>query len=115
MADAILSPHLPHEQEGIGPHGHPPRSGLHEVRERRYQPAIFGHVVRRLPQGALELGTDRAVWRLDSDAVAGRAGIAARSAVNVGHERRTGRHGWSTVAVPPGGSTKCKIRLQLSH
>ena len=82
----VVAEHLLHQQERIGSHVELIAAVALRPLERREQRAVFGDVVGRDADRLRELLDQRAVGLLDADAEAGRAGIAARAAVDVGDD-----------------------------
>jgi hypothetical protein len=79
---SVLSGHLLHEKERVGPHDEPLDAVPRRPGERRQQAAILRDVVRRHTERFLQLH-DRTIVSLDPDAIGRRAWIATRSAVDV--------------------------------
>ena len=75
---------------------------------------VMGDVVRRDAERAAQLSQHRAVVIDDVRAVAGRAGVAPRAAVEVRRDHEAGGAGGAGEAGEVGG-TKYRMRWQLSH
>ena len=83
MLHLVLASHLLHEELRVCLDPHFAVPVRDRISQRGEQPVVFRDVVGRDSEAAVQFLDQRAVIRLDADPVAGRAGVAARAAVDI--------------------------------
>jgi hypothetical protein len=103
ILDLVLATHLLHQQLGVRADLHAALLVINRPLQRGEQAVVFGDIVRRDAQPAVQLVNERAVGGFDPDTVPRRTRIATGPAVYVSDNHQRGQEGWA--APPEAGAT----------